>query len=302
MKKIRNSLFYLSLLISIAFLTSCGDSSQSNADITDSQLNEGESELGDYSTRVKDIFHAVPSPMEMASMLKKVGAQYDAKILNEVKNVNLYTSARSQALNLGIYGADLSYASVFNQNQESIIYLSCVKKLADNLGVTKAFNDDTIERIETNVDNRDSLLTIVAETFYELDSYLKENGREHISAMVIAAGWIEGLYISTSISGANQSPNEELMQRIGEQKLSLANLKELVNAYNSEGLLDEIANDLKTIDKAFEGVTIVQGASGVTTDQDGNTVVGSPTTVTISDEAFQNIKTVVSEIRLRYVS
>ncbi len=292
----------MSLLLSASYLASCGDSTPSNTDITDSQLNEGDSALGEYGDKVKDIFHAMPSPMEMASMLKKLGAQYDAKILNEVKNVNVYTTSRSQALNLGIYGADLSYASVFNQNQESIIYLSCVKKLADNLGVTQAFNDDTIERIEANIDNRDSLLTIVAETFYELDSYLKENGREHISAMVIAAGWIEGLYISTSIGGANQSPSEELMQRIGEQKLSLVNLKTLVDAYNSEGQLDEIANDIQAIEKAFEGVTVVQGATGVATDQDGNTVIGSPTTVTISNDAFQNIKKIVSEIRLRYIS
>ncbi len=302
MKMLRSNFCTLSILLAFVIVTSCGENSHSDSAITESELSDTLDAQEDYSSKVKEIFRAVPSPMEMASMLKKIGVHYDANILNDVKKVNDYTTARSQALNLGIFGADLSYASVFNQNQESIIYLSCVKKLADNLGVTKAFNDDTIERIEANVDNRDSLLTIISETYYELDAYLKENGRDHISAMVIAAGWIEGLHISTSITPAGTEPSAELMQRIGEQKLSMGNLMALVNAYNSNGELDEVKKDLQSIEKVFEGVTVEIGKSGVTKDASGNTVIGSPTKVSMTPETYKQIKETVAEIRLRYVS
>lgn len=50
---------------------------------------------------------------------EKAGAKYNKNILNDVKNVDKYTSAGQQALNLGIYGADLSYTSVFNHTQEA---------------------------------------------------------------------------------------------------------------------------------------------------------------------------------------
>ena len=99
---------------------------------------------------------------------------------------------------------------IFNQNQESILYLSCTKKLADKLGLSKAFNDEVIERMEMNVDNRDSLLTIISDTYYNLDSYLKENDRDHISAMIIAAGWIEGLYLGTQIANSSESPSPKV--------------------------------------------------------------------------------------------
>jgi hypothetical protein len=80
--------------------------------------------------KTKNIFHNIPPPMETAALLKKAGAEYDKDILNDVKNVDNYTAASKQALNLGIYGADLSYASVFNNTQESMLYTSCAQNLA----------------------------------------------------------------------------------------------------------------------------------------------------------------------------
>lgn len=297
-------LFSILFLISGAlFFTACGEASQGDKEITTSELTDGEETSSEANAaRVQDIFYAVPSPMEMAAMLKKVGATYNASIINDVRNVHNYTTARSRALNLGIYGADLSYASVFNQNQEAIIYLSCTKKLADNLGVTKAFNDETIERMEANVDNRDSLLSIVSETYYILDSYLKENGRDHVSALVIAGGWVEGLYISTTVAGNDAKPSKELLERIADQKISLGNLQSLVKAYNKENQIDDIVADLEAIEKAFEGVSHEKGEASKDAGTTEVPVIGSKNTVTISQETFAEISRVVIEIRTRYIS
>lgn len=296
----------LSLIFGAAVLwTSCGDAPQGDAAITATEASEpvANGEEKERAERVKHIFHAVPSPMEMASMLKKVGAQYDAHLLNDVKNVNSYNTARSKALNLGIYGAGLSYASVFNQNQESIIFLSCTKKLADKLGVSKAFDEETIERMEANVDNRDSLLNIVSETYYLLDAYLKENGREHISAMVIAAGWIEGLHISASVAKSSEAPSDELLMRIADQKISLANLIELVEAYNTDNRLEEVHNDLIALRDVFDSnVKTKKGSSSVKTADDGTAVIGAVTETQVSAEGLNAIYEAVSEIRTRYIS
>jgi len=292
------------LAIPALLLYSCGESGKPDSDIRESEVSEDalDRESDENANKVQEIFYAVPSPMEMASILKKTGASYDMNLLNDVKNVNEYTTSRSQALNLGIYGADLSYASIFNQNQESIIYLSCTKKLAEKLGVTKAFNDSAIERMEANIENRDSLLNIVSETYYMLDAYLKENDRDHISAMVIAAGWVEGLYLSTQIAEKNESREEKLITRIAEQKLSLENLINLVDAYNSTGQLDDIAKDLKTIHNAYEDVTYTKGNAEEGNTESGTPILGSKTSISMSEETLQKITEVVAEIRARYVS
>ncbi len=296
----------LGLILGAAGLwTACGETPQGDTAITETSSSEAvpTGEEKERAERVKHIFHAVPSPMEMASMLKRTGAQYDANLLNDVKNVNSYNTARSKALNLGIYGAGLSYASVFNQNQESIIFLSCTKKLADKLGVSKAFDEETIERMEANVDNRDSLLNIVSETYYLLDAYLKENGREHISAMVIAAGWIEGLHISTSVARGSEAPSEELMTRIADQKISLGNLIDLVEAYNTDNKLEEIHSDLLALREVFNStVQTEKGETALQTAEDGTAVIGAKTKTQFTAEGLESIYTAVNEIRTRYIS
>jgi hypothetical protein len=288
-----------------ALFFACGSPDQPDSAITETEVTEGDmvNDANENVSKVQDIFYSVPSPMEMASLLKKAGAQYDMSLLNDVKKVNDYTTARSQALNLGVYGANLSYASIFNQNQESIIYLSCTKKLAEKLGVTKAFDDQTIERMEANIENRDSLLNIVSETYYMLDAYLKENDRDHISAMVIAAGWVEGLYMATSIAKKAETPDEKLLQRIAEQKLSLNNLIELVEAYNSEGQLDGIMSDLEKINAAYSDVSLEKAKATVSEGEGGVAVIGGGSkNPGMSPETLQNITKVVSEIRSDYVS
>ncbi len=284
-------------------LTSCDDGAVTDESITNAEISTEEpDEASEESvTKVKEILHSVPSPLDMAAILKKSGARYDADFLNKVRNVNEYSSARQQALNLGIYGADLSYASIFNQNQESILYLSCTKKLADKLGLSKAFNDEVIERMELNVDNRDSLLTIISDTYYNLDSYLKENDRDHISAMIIAAGWIEGLYLGTQIANSSESPSPKLMERIAEQKISLNNLVALVISYNESGSLDFILEDLKKIEDAYASVSISESKNTLSEGADGVTKISGKTEIVISDEDLNKLTKIVSEIRQGYV-
>lgn len=302
--KRKNSLIRLLPVAAVMLLYSCDSTHSPDSAIVESSVTTGF--LDEVSIKnaqkVQEIFYSVPSPMEMASILKKSGATYDISLLNDVKRVSEYTTASSRALNLGIYGADLSYASIFNQNQEAIIYLSCSKKLADNLGVTKAFDDSTIERMEANVENRDSLLNIISETYYMLDAYLKENGRDHISAMVIAAGWVEGLYLATTIASKDVNPDPLLLRRIAEQKLSLNNLEDLVKAYNKGNQLNEILDDLKRIRTAYDKVQMKKEKSTVGVSADGSTVIGGATQTEMSKETLEEITKVVNEIRTRYVS
>lgn len=293
------------LLVSSALiLLSCNQSPPTDTAITQTTVTpevRTETDNGQVN-KVREIFHAVPSPMDMAAVIKEAGTKYEVSLLNDVKNVHEYSSARSRALNLGIYGADLSYASIYNQNQESILYMSCTKKLADNLGLSRAFDDYAIERMEMNVDNRDSLLSIISETYYTLDAYLKENERDHVSAMIIAAGWIEGLYLATSVAADASGAQNKLRTRIAEQKLSLDNLIALVNSYNSNGTLDDILADLDRLDEAYGDVNISKEANTTTKQADGTTLIGGATQMDMSDDSLQKISEIVRDIRARYIS
>ncbi|HKL39621.1 MAG TPA: hypothetical protein VJ894_03030, partial [Cryomorphaceae bacterium] len=145
------------------------------------------------------------------------------------------------------------------------------------------------------------LLTIISDTYYNLDSYLKENNRDHISAMIIAAGWIEGLYLGTQIANSTESPSPKLMQRIAEQKISLDNLVALVISYNESGGLDFILDDLDKIEKAYGSVSISESKNTVSQGEDGVTQIGGKTEIEISDQDLESLTKIVSEIRQSYV-
>lgn len=290
----RAPLFGLSLLV----LAACGGEQPSEKLHVDNALD---TTLDARTRKTRKIFHNIPSPMETAGLLKKAGAEYDRSVLNDVRKVDDYTAASSQALALGVYGADLSYASVYNNTQESMLYTSCVQKLAKKLDVSSAFNEDVVNRMERNRSERDSLLQIISEAYWNVDSYLKENKRDHISALMLTGGWIEGLYIATRVTAAHDTP--ELRQRIAEQKLPLKDLIELVANYGpEEPMLVKVRTDLQGLDSLFADVVIPSGNSTVTQENGVTVIGGTAPTASLTDSQLQAITHRTAAIRNGYLN
>ncbi|MCB0765677.1 MAG: hypothetical protein KDB95_00550 [Flavobacteriales bacterium] len=286
-------------IVVAASLAGCGSEPAAQDQLTVDAATDSTKE--ERMAKTKKIFYNIPSPMETAALLKKAGAQYNSKILNDVKNVDKYTAASQQALNLGVYGADLSYASVFNHTQESMFYTSCSRKLADRLGVTNAFNDSTLELMQSKMNDRDALLDIISTTYWDVDAYLKENGRDNISALMIAGGWVEGLYVATQVTTTNDSP--DLRRRIAEQKHSLDDLVALVGSYGVEDArLDGVKGDLAALQELFKEIkTPEPGAT--TTEENGVTVIGgNEPPATLTDAQLTAIRDKAASIRNSYIN
>lgn len=288
------------MLAVVALLAACGGDPPTQDTLN---ANDGldSTTLSDRMKKTKNIFYNIPSPMETAALLKKAGADYNSKILNDVKNVDKYTAASQQALNLGVYGADLSYASVFNHTQESMFYTSCARKLADRLGVINAFSDSTLELMQTKMNDRDALLDIISETYWNVDAYLKENGRDNISALMIAGGWVEGLYIATQVAASSDSP--ELRQRIAEQKLSLGDLISLLDSYEvDDERLNAVKADMNALQALFAEINTGAGETTVT-EENGVTVIGGAApAATLTDAQLTALRDKAAAIRNTYIN
>ncbi len=251
--------------------------------------------------KAKEILYLIPSPIEVVSLLKKAGAEYKGEILNPTENVSKYQTTRAKAINLGIYGTDINYASLFDQTQETLFYVKCAKTLANNLGVMNAFDKETLDRIEGNIENRDSMVTIMSDTYWEADTYLKENERANISALVIAGGWIEGLHIATRISELKPN-NEKLIKRIAEQKYSLNNLILLIGNYEKDTDIDYVLEDLKSIKTVFDSLEMVKSAIENKVDEKtGVTTIGGSKEIKISPSQLASISGKIKEIRTKYI-
>lgn len=270
--------------------------------------SEGEGEGLDAAAlatkeKATKVFYAVPSPAELAMLIKATGAKFDKGILNPVDNASKYATIKSKALNLGVYGADLSYVSTFDQTQESMVYMNTCKKLADGLGLTGAIDETIIKRMEANLNKKDSLVKIISDTYMATDTYLKENERGSESALVVAGGWIEGMYISIQVANANKN-NEAIMKRIAEQKDILESLMGLLGNYAStEPAVEEIVNELKPLQTVYGNIKPTGQPGEVKTDTSANkTTIESSVQYNLSPEQLGEITKILVAIRGKIVA
>ena len=182
------------LCFSVIIASCGGDKESEGTQVTDTVAKEQVTDTNRLAA-TKQIMYSIPSTAETADMLKEAGTSYDIKLMNDVKNVDKYNVLRSQALNLGIFGADLNYANVFEKSMEVQLYMESCQSLVKKLGIEGAISDNVWERLEDNKDDKDSLNSIISEVFFDLDTYLEENDKTEISGLIVAGGWIEGFYI-----------------------------------------------------------------------------------------------------------
>ncbi len=249
---------------------------------------------GDFS-KAKQIFYALPSPVETAYLIQNTGVPYNIDLANPVSNADNYSTTMQKALNFGVYGADLSYASLFNQTQTSIQYMATTKKLADELGILDFVKEDIVSRIEGNINNRDSLMEIITDGFVGASDNLKETDRAEVAALVVAGGWIEGLYLATSLTDITAN-NSKLIDLVIDQRLSLSILIRLMNNYKKDSGIAKVCGWLDELQSAYDHVKIVSGENQLET-EDGKTTISSNSDYFINDVIFKAICQKTDSIR-----
>lgn len=241
--KLKLFIALLLLFLSTAF-NSCKNNEKSDdfgADFNDSI------EVAVLKTKhnAENVFNSLPDRKEILKLVDENGLTYDPDILNNPENIKNYNTEVYIALNLGVYGSDLSVTGVFEQTQESLLFLKCVNAMAQKLGVNKAFDQSMFDRMEAQRDNKDSTLAIISMAFKEADEILKANNRPATSALIIAGVWVEGFYTSCKI--AQKTSSEGIVKAIIKHKETLDNIIVLLGQSNLSAESMFILNDLTTI-------------------------------------------------------
>lgn len=253
--------------------------------------------ISEIST-AKKIFYSLPSPLETALIIKKAGATFNPDILNSTNNVSNYVSNKSMALNLGIYSTDLSYASLFDQTQYSIQYMNAAKKMVEGLGITDAITNETIQKLQDNLNRRDVIMDIISEAFMNSSSFLRDNHRSSISCLVLVGGWIEGLYLAIRLVDKTHIIGNDLLDRIVDQKISLINVMQLMEENKNDPDVASVLvlmNDLKSV---FDEVKIKTTANKTELDTKSNvTKIKSKSEVKIDEALILKLDEKIKYIR-----
>jgi hypothetical protein len=296
----RRNIHWLFVFMLLATLSGCKSCNKQAAN-QDVNVEVDQSVVDDIN-QAKKIFYSLPSPLETAMLIKTAGATYNEKLLNPLGSASSYTTNRSMALNLGIYTTDLSFASLFDQTQTSINYMQAAKKMADGLGILDAIDNNTIQKLEDNINNRDVIMDIISESFMASSSYLKENDRTAVASVVLVGGWVEGLYIATQLVDANNFKHTKLVERIVDQKLSFDIVLKLLNENKDNPDVASLIAEMNDLKKVFDKIDIKSSKIEAVTDAKTNvTTLKSQSKITISKETFIELTDKVKAIRNNFV-
>lgn len=250
--------------------------------------------------RAKIVFFSLPSPMETSRILKKSGAVYSKEYLNDPDNLNNLQTSKQKAVGLGIYIADLSYANAFDQQQDCLDYFATIRELSDALALSNVFTVEFIEKIEANIENEDSVLNYLSDSYWQANNDLKEDGRESFAALVAAGAWLEGLHIATSLIDLND-PDPEFVNRVGEQKASLKQLINYLDSFKDPLNLKEVTTDLESLKEHFDKIQVKVEKKEKVVDENGVATVGSKKSYVFEPEVLKALVEKSHEIRNKHV-
>ena len=295
-------ILYTHFLITIfAFsITSCSNPNEAEVPAASEEV-VGQIEEESTSEVLEDhMFYQVPTPNELFAVLKNADVAYNRENLNDISNVNKYETKASKALNFGVYTADLAYITSLGQMDDASKFFETIRNLSKDLEIENAVDEVILKRLQSNLENSnaDSLFYLSNETYYNAYSYLEENDRRDVLAMIVVGGWIEGLNIILNLEP--YSDGSEVCQRIADQKLTLENLMIFTSTIENDQL-SEIVGELSAIEEVFNSENTEEEAEATeftsNESEDGVMIFGGGVSSSISEEQFNELKSIVLDLR-----
>ena len=185
------------------FLSSCGEKPEELSDLTGFEVTK---DTIKSETRVNfDLVRInIPSPGILAKKLSAAKIMYNKNFLLSTGKKSSYVTNYQKAIGVGAYGADIGMAASHNQTQDALDCLDAVSKLATELGINNAFDPGFSKKILANINKPDTIQQMLDKAFDKAEHNLRSNQRVAASVLMVAGGWVEGLY--TSVESVNANP------------------------------------------------------------------------------------------------
>jgi hypothetical protein len=260
-----------------------------------------------YVEIAQKVFYSLPTPIEMSILIKNLGIEYQASLLNDPMSVSKYVTHSKMAINFGIYVTDLVYAGLFNQTQTMLRYKLAIQKIVEALGLSAAVDNNLLKKLEEDINNKDDLLRILAEIYSSCSAHLNDDtNRKFLIISTLVGGWVEGMYIASSLTNENLAINEkQIEQLVIDQKLTFDMIWQAMSDAQKIQEVPEIAalmSEMTVLAQAFDKIKVDQTQSNVKFDEKSQTsVIESVSLSSIDAEAFTEIKQQIQTLRHNFI-
>jgi hypothetical protein len=238
------------LILCVTGLNSCRNSAEKKQ-----QKKVELEEVDTLRSEIEKNVYPLPTSAEVIRMLSDLEVGYILGISNPVENSKKYLTSSSKAINLGSYGADLSYATLYNIQQEVINYLNAIRSLAADLNMSKVYDETLYDKIRDNFDNKDKLVEILTDAFNNTYAFLSENDQQSLALLVVGGAWVEGMYLTTHVSEAAYQI-AGISKVLIEQKKSFELFLDITKPYlDDDQNLKDFVNKLEPIRQVYAGLS-----------------------------------------------
>lgn len=285
------------LIIASILLLSC--LYQCKSDKQDNEKGKQPEELVESDSPNK-IIYVLPSPNEVLGEIFMESIEVDPSFVNPSSNAEKYLETRSQAINLGVFIADFAYLSFSNKQTSELEYLKVIKDLSEKINLYGLMEENTIERIQNNLMERDSLSQISQELYYTISSKLENSNQQNIFTLISSGAIIESLYLSV-LNIDDFDKYKLIIQRMYEQKFVFDNFYEYAMQNSNDAYVQGILDQLEVIKNTFESIDKIEVAQNVVK-EDNNLRFAGGTEFIVKKETFDNFKTNIISIRNEIVA
>ncbi len=161
---------------------------------TESQQSQSfEKERREFQSQMK-------SAPEAAAQIQATAADFNLSLTNNAAEYMSYTGdSLKAAANLGVYLADLNYCVAYQQGASTKELFTAAHGLSKAIGIDQNILDFLIKRYNENIDQNDSVKTIIGELYWNSTDGLQDASKERLLGVAMAAFQIETLHLALGV-------------------------------------------------------------------------------------------------------
>ena len=249
---------------------------------------------------VQNMIYLLLSPNEVLNEIFSQNLELNQSLLNPKSNASKYLNVKQKATNLGIYIADFAYLNLCLNKSQTLEYFKIIRDLAQKNNIYGCFDEFTFDRIQDNLANNDSLVSISQEMYYNMTGILENANRQNINALVTSGTLVEILYLST-LSIEKRPDSHELIQKIFEQKDLFDNFYDFISSQQTDKDVKSVVTQLYPIKQIMDRSGGVTQKTKVTRNSKQHIEVKGGQDIVATEAAFKQLKTVIIEVRQDFV-
>ena len=249
-----------------------------------------------------EIFYGILTPVEVCTIFNRIGISYSNAALNPISNRDQYLSSSKASINTGIYGVDFGYLKMFGIGQQMIDYMVTIREMSNKLGIPDNYLTEPIKRVESDIAEPDTILSLMNNAYNKIEEHLRESGRESTAGLMVMGGWVEAMYIATQLVYNPDKPDPEVVQRIAEQKYTLTTLLSFLKNYYDDPVVVYYSKKLKYLKNYFDSFDIYFKKGDLEIDTSKQVFRSSGTEMNVTVETLNKIRDYINKLRTEMVT